>query len=166
MRRLLTTVALGLLVASPTLVRAENVMDKMMADMKSCQVCSAMADKPELMEHSTWESHKIPNGMLCLMTVPKEQKSEFEAVYADMMKKVEQVKADDAAGKEVHVCEFCKTMGDLEKAGAKHLEITTETGAISMMTSDDPSVVQKIHAAADKAIEMQKQMKDAMASTH
>jgi hypothetical protein len=45
------------------------------------------------------------------------------------------------------------------KTGAvKEKEIQLTNGSIHMMTSDDPAIVAKIHAEADKAIEMQKQM--------
>lgn len=158
--------ALALVFSAAAVALSETAMEKMMAGMKNCEVCKSMADKPELMEHSSWESHKIDNGMLCVMTVPKDHLDEFKTVHTEMMQAIDKVKAEAAAGKPVQLCEFCHAMGDLEKAGAKHQEISTETGAISLMTSGDPAVVQQIHAAADKAIEMQKEMKASMAAVH
>lgn len=169
MKPLLTFAALALILGAGAVAVSETpseAMDKMMAEMKNCDVCKSMADKEALMQNSTWETHKIDNGMLCVMTVPKEYMSEFKSCHALMMKNYEQVKADEAAGKEVHLCSFCKSMADLEKAGAKQQEIKTETGAVNLMTSNDPGVVQQIHATADHAIEMQKQIKAMHASVH
>jgi hypothetical protein len=132
--------------------------DNMMAAMKKCAVCKYMAEKPELMKDMTWETHKIDSGMLSLTTVPKETKKEFDAVSAKMMQAIEKVKADMKQGKRVELCEYCAAMGELSRAGAKHQHIETSTGAIDMMTSNNPNVVKKIHALADKAIAEQKQM--------
>jgi hypothetical protein len=74
------------------------------------------------------------------------------------MQAVEKVKADSQAGKEVELCRFCASIGELMKLNAKAQHITTATGEIHLFTSDDPAVVAKIHAHADKAIEEQKKM--------
>ena len=126
--------------------------------MKKCEVCKVLADKPELMEHMTWETHKIENGMLCVASVPKDQKKDFEAAHKQMMQSIAKVTADQKAGKKVQLCAMCAGMGDLMKAGAKQQQINTATGAISLVTSSDPAVVEKIHAQADKAIAEHKKM--------
>jgi hypothetical protein len=77
-----------------------------------------------------------------------------------MMQVIEQVKADTQQGKEVELCSFCHAMGDLSKMNAKMQHIETQTGAIHLCTSDDPAIVKKIHAFADKAIAEQKKMKE------
>jgi hypothetical protein len=131
----------------------------LLAEMEKCAVCKSMAENPALMREMTWETHKIDNGMLCLTTVPKEMKKEFDAVSAKMMQAIAKVKADETQGKEVELCHFCVTMGELMKLNAKQQHIETQTGAIHLCTSDDPAVVKKIHAMADKVIAEQKKMK-------
>lgn len=153
--------SLALLLTVATVAVAATTVEKMMEEMGKCDVCKTMVDKPELMEHSTWESHKIDNGMLCVMNVPKEYQDQFNAAHAEMMRQIAQVKANEQAGHETHLCSFCRSMADLEKAGAKQQEIKTETGAVTLVTSQDPSVIAKIHATADQAIEVQKQLKEA-----
>jgi hypothetical protein len=133
---------------------------KMLAEMQKCAVCKYMAQKPELMKDMIWETHKIDNGMLCLTTVPKEMKKEFQAVSEKMMQAIEQVKADQQQGKPVEMCHFCAAMGELLKANAKQQHIETATGAIHLVTSNDPAVVKKIHAVADKAIAEQTKMQE------
>jgi hypothetical protein len=130
------------------------------AEMEKCVVCKYIGENSELMREMTWETHKIDNGMLCLTTVPKELKKDFDAVSAKMMQAIEKVKADEEQGKEVELCHFCVAMGELMKLNAKQQHIETQTGAIHLCTSDDPAVVKKIHAMADKVIAEQKEMKE------
>jgi hypothetical protein len=132
--------------------------EEMMAEMEKCAVCKHFAAKPELMKDMTWETHKIDNGMLCVTTVPKEQKAEFDALNKEMKVAIDEVKAASAAGKPAEVCHLCAGMGELMKAGAKEQEIAIPNGSLHLMTSNDPAVVSKIHAEADKAIAMQKEM--------
>jgi hypothetical protein len=157
MKTVVTVAVLGLAACWTALAVAEHHEDHL-AEMKKCSVCKCLAEKPELMKDMIWETHKIDSGMLCVASVPKEQAKEFEAVQKEMMKNVEKVKADQQAGKPVELCAFCAGFGELEKAGAKHQEIKTATGGISLLTSNDPTVVAKIHEQADKAIAEQKKM--------
>lgn len=151
-------VGLGLLVWSSMPAAAKDSPDDFLAEMKKCGVCNAMSQNPELMEHMVWETHKIDNGMLCVASVDKEHVKEFMEVHKHMMKNVEKVKADAKLGKKTELCGFCQGMGELDKAGAKHQVIQTATGVVTLCTSTDPQVVKRIHAHADKAIEMQKAM--------
>ncbi len=157
MKILLTVAVLALTTSWVTLASAE-VDEAMMAEMENCAVCKHLTDNPALLEQMTWETFKIDNGALCVTTAPKEMKGEFNALSEKMKSAMEQVKADKQAGKDVEVCELCSSMGAIMETGAKEKEIKTANGCIHMMTSDDPAVVQKIHANADQAIAMQKQM--------
>jgi hypothetical protein len=155
-----TRLALGLVaILTCCLASAHAVTEKeMIAEMEKCAVCKHLALKPELMKDMTWETHKIDNGMLCVSTVPKEQMSAFEAMNKEMEAAVEEVKSAAQEGKPIEVCEFCAGWGELLKSGAKEKQISLTNGMIHMFTSDDPAVVAKIHAEADKAIAMQKQI--------
>jgi hypothetical protein len=161
MKVFVTAVALGLAACWAAPVCAETPPEKMLAEMKKCSVCKVMTEKPELMKDMTWESHKIDGGMLCVASVPKDKMKEFTALHEQMLKQIEQVKADSQSGKAVALCGFCQGMGELEKAGAKQQHIQTATGFISLVTSQDPAVIAKIHAQADKAIAEQKKMAEA-----
>jgi hypothetical protein len=159
MKSFLTLAAVALIASLSS--RASAASDDeaaMKAEMEKCAVCKNLAANPELMNAMTWETHKIDNGMLCVSTVPKEKKSEFDALNTKMKASIEQMKSDEQQGKTSELCELCKGMGELLKAGAKEKEISLENGSIHMLTSDDPAVVAKIHAEAEKAIDMQKQM--------
>lgn len=132
--------------------------DDPMADMKKCAVCKVMVESPGLMESMTWECHKVDAGMLCLAAVPKDMKKQYDEVHKKMMENVEHVKAESAAGRDVELCHFCSSMGDLEKAGAKAETVDTATGSIYLLTAREPALVAKIHAHADEAIGQQKAM--------
>jgi hypothetical protein len=140
--------------------QSNSQQDNLLAEMQKCAVCKYMAENPELMKNMIWETHKIDKGMLCLTTVPKEMKKEFEAVSDKMMQAIEQVKTDQKQGKPVELCSFCVSMGELMKLPTKQQHIATATGAIHLVTSDDPAVVKKIHTMADKAIAEQTKMQE------
>jgi hypothetical protein len=152
------TVAILGFACSALWLSADSPPDAVLTEMKKCAVCKSLAENPKFMSQMTWETHKIENGMLCVSSVPKESKAEFASLHGKMMQSVEKVKSDSKAGKKVELCSFCEGMGSLEKAGAKHQVIETQTGAVSLITSTDPDVVKKIHAQADEAIAMQKKI--------
>lgn len=158
MKSFLTVAILALTASWATLTCAAPPDEAMMAEMEKCAVCKHLAANPALLQNMSWETFKIDNGMLCVMSAPKEMKSELEALGQKMDAEMEKIKADKLAGKEVEVCALCASMGELMETGAKEQEIKTATGMIHLMTSADPAVVAKIHANADKAIAMQKQM--------
>jgi hypothetical protein len=160
MKSIVSMTAMGLAIGWSSFVFGESEKDNLLAEMQKCAVCKHLADNPELMKNMVWETHKIDNGMLCLTTVPKEMKKDFDAVSEKMHQAIEQAQADAKEGKEVELCSFCMSMGELMKLPAKQQHIETKTGAIHMVTSDDPEVVKKIHEIADKAIAVQKKMQD------
>lgn len=130
--------------------------EEMMAEMEKCAVCKHLAAKPELMKDMTWETHKIDNGMIVVSTAPKDKIDEFKALGKKMEAAAEEVKAADQQGNPVELCDMCASWGELMKAGAKEKQIELTNGSVHLITSDDPAVVAKIHAEADKAIAMQK----------
>jgi hypothetical protein len=132
--------------------------EEITAEMEKCEICKHLAAKPDLMKNMTWETHKIDNGMLCVSTVPKEQKAEFDALNKEMTTAIEKVKTAEQEGKPAELCEICEGWSELTEAGAKEKEIALTNGSIHLITSSEPAVVAKIHAEADKAIEMQKQL--------
>jgi hypothetical protein len=158
MKTIVSLAGLGLVALWSSVVFAEAAQEKMLAEMEKCAVCKFMAEDPDLMKDMTWETHKIDNGMLCLTTVPKEKKKEFDAVSAKMMQAIAKLEAAKTQGKEVELCSFCASMGEITKLNPKMQYIDTLSGAIHMVTSDDPAIVKKIHAMADKAIAEQTKM--------
>jgi hypothetical protein len=163
MRAMNSMAVVGLLVGGSLIyagpqTRESPQTSKLVAEMEKCEICKAMARKPELLQEMTWETHKIDHGMLCVATVPKEHAKEFAALHKAMLSNVEKVKEELDRGQKVELCSFCSGMSELEKAGAKQEAIETATGAINLVTSEDPAIVNKIHAQADAAIAEQKKL--------
>ena len=156
MKAIVSFAVCGLLALLSSSAFAEGDLDKMVAEMKKCDICKNLADNPEMLKSMTWETHKLDNGMLSVTTAPGKMKKELAKATAKMDQAIEQVKADYKEGKEPHLCSFCSSMADLMKSGAKEQEIKTKGGEIRLCTSDDPAVVKKIHAVADNAIAIQK----------
>jgi hypothetical protein len=158
MKTIVSLAALGLAVGWSSAAVAQIEEHNIAEEMQKCAVCKYMGENPELMKAMIWETHKIENGMLGLTTVPKEMKKEFDTASAKMMQEIAKLEADPTYAKKAELCSFCASMGELSKLGAKMQHIDTKTGAIHMVTSDDPATVKKIHALADKAIAEQKKM--------
>lgn len=152
MKSFMTCLALAAGVGVAGLVYADHE-----EDFKNCAVCKSMA-KPELREHMSFETHKIDNGMLCVVSVDKEHVKAFQAAHKELVANAAQAEADQKAGKEVKMCGFCEGIGTLMKSGVKHQEIPTARGAVTLFTSDKPDVVAQIHQQADNAIAMEKEM--------
>lgn len=133
-------------------------VEQMMAEMATCEICSSMMEHPELMQSVEWETHKIDQGMLMVATVPKEHLEAFRKMSKQWEQAIEEVKAASSRGEEVELCTFCGEMGKLMQAGAKHQEVATKHGAVTLVTSDKPEVVKQIHALAEKSIELEKEM--------
>ncbi|MCA9860746.1 MAG: hypothetical protein KC438_13540, partial [Thermomicrobiales bacterium] len=78
--------------------------------------------------------------------LPDEMKKTMDQCHAAMMKVVDKLKAGEPAT----LCQFCQSYGGLEMSGAKTQEIKSAAGYITLVTSDNPEVVKKIHAHAKK----------------
>jgi hypothetical protein len=164
MKARISLAVLGLAIVGTAIASSQSQSGDPRVEMQKCAVCKYLAEKPELMEKMTWETHKIDNGMISVASAPKEAKDEFHAVHEKMMQAVAKVKADQQQGKPVELCSYCESMSDLMKAGAKQENVDTATGTVCLVTSNDPAVVQKIHAAAEKAIADQRQMEQQLKS--
>ena len=117
-------------------------------DLQGCDMCKHMGQNMEMMEHVTWENHKIANGLLSASVVPKKYKEQMDAVH----QKMKAVGEKAAKGAKIKMCGHCESYGELAMAGAKIEEIRTDFGHIALVTSDDPDVVKKIHAHTDRTV--------------
>lgn len=114
-------------------------------DPAGCTMCQPMAEKPELMMGTKWETHKLDNGVVMTAVAPEGKVKEYHAVTDKMHSK-----APEPGDK---LCGFCQAFGGLIQAGAKVQEVPTDFGAITIITSDDQATVAKIHKMADRTIE-------------
>lgn len=146
MKRLL--LSLLLVAALPVLSFAEEDKEKPWLDMQGCSICKHMGEHMDMMEHVKWETHKIATGMLSASVIPKEYRAKMKEIHEKMQGVIAQLEK----GKEMPLCGFCTSYGELKMAGAKSEDITTEFGMIGLLTSEDPEVIKKIHAHTDRTV--------------
>lgn len=121
-------------------------------DVEKCTVCKPMAENPSLLMGVKWETHKIENGVVMTAVAPEGMLKEFKSCCKKMHQLGESVTADTP------LCGFCQSFGMLMAEGAKVQEVGTGFGKLTIITSDDPAVVAKIHAHSDKTEEEMKKM--------
>jgi len=119
-------------------------------DMENCAFCKNLTEDPGLLPHTTWENHAIENGMMNIMTVdPAYAESAAKASAA-----MEKVGADIQAGRvnpmTLKMCGHCKEFGMLMMAGTHMETIKGEAAEVSLITSDDPATIKRIHALVER----------------
>jgi hypothetical protein len=119
-------------------------------DFENCVFCKNLVEDPGLLPHATWESHKIDEGAMFIMTVAPE--------YADAMdtamKKMEKVGQDMETGKldpmSAKMCGSCMEYGQLMMAGVKMENVEGDAANVTIMTSSDPALVKRLHKMVDR----------------
>ncbi len=135
--------ALAIVVAVAAFVVAE---DKPWFDMKNCAMCSTLASKPGLLDAMTWEHFPVANGVMQVGHCPDEHKAAFMTAMGEMGKVGEKMKAGEA----VNLDGYCTTFGELMMAGAKVENVQAEHSSVTLITSNDPKVIKKIHEFAQR----------------
>jgi hypothetical protein len=146
MNRVSTT--LGVVALLLTTAVADHHKETPWLDLQNCEICKCMGEDMEMMQHVTWETHKIDNGMLSASVIPEQYQAKMDELHKQMHAQGEKLQS----GEKMALCGFCESWGELMKAGAKEQQIKTDFGMIGMLTSDDPQLVKKIHAHADRTI--------------
>lgn len=115
-------------------------------DFENCAFCKNLSEDPGLLEHTTWETHAIENGLMTIMTVPPE--------YTEAMAKAEKamndlgmkIQAGEVNPMELKMCGHCQKWGMLMMGGkVKMEEVRGQAARVSLSTSDDPAVVAQLH---------------------
>ena len=132
-------------------------------DSEACEICSPMAEHPELMTEMQWETHKIANGMLMVALIPDQHKETFAGLCTMMKQKSEEIVS---RGKSASLCGFCESFHQLTEAGAKEEKVETEFGNITLVTAAEPATVSMIHQHAERTQEEAKKMAEMMAQQY
>ncbi len=118
-------------------------------DLETCAFCKNfnLGNGDYIVDHMKGDYHIMPNGFLAIMTIEDDYKDEF-AKAGEGMKKV----GEDMAktGTVPQMCGHCTAYGELMMAGAASQEFNGDAAMAFMMTSDNPEVVKKLHAFAEK----------------
>ena len=114
--------------------------EKPWLDMEHCSFCKILYEYEGLMDNLTWEHYEISNGFVTIPTVNDDYKEAFDEVGVRM----QEVNDKIMQGEEVPLCGMCTAMGQLFRQGVAFEQVRTKTGDFSIMTSDDPEVVEEL----------------------
>ncbi len=117
-------------------------------DLKNCAFCKTfdLGNDDYLVDHMKGEYHDLPNGFLAVMSVEDAYKDKCTKAQEAMQKVAMDMQA---SGQTPQMCGHCSTYGELAMVTTP-VEIKSDIAMISMMTSDKPEVVAKLHAFAQK----------------
>jgi|GEM_PF-1388713 len=118
-------------------------------DMVNCEICQSFAFMEKEMANIKWETYIIGNGLMSISVMPEGLKEPMVKAKKEMEKTISRIES----GENVKCCSFCQSMGSMMGQGAKMEEISTIAGDVQLITSDDPKVVEQIHAHAKKTME-------------
>lgn len=136
-----------LLVAAPVLAGGAGAMKTPSGwfDMENCAFCKSMVEDPDLLDHVTWENHSIADGMMTITTVEPEYAEALAKANAAMQELGMKMQTGKVNPMEVKMCGHCAAFGQLMMAGVKMESVKGEAAEVTLATSDDPALVDKLH---------------------
>ncbi|HYM80699.1 MAG TPA: hypothetical protein VEY91_04710 [Candidatus Limnocylindria bacterium] len=115
-----------------------------------CEACVDMSMCEGELKSANAHTQVVPlkNGVMFVYTA--DSPGQVRVVQAAMVRRGERISQFVTAGDKAHLCGECKSMRGAMASGKLTREIVNiEGGALTLMTSDDPKVVAKIHAMVD-----------------
>ena len=115
-----------------------------------CDACADMALCYEELEAAGTRTQVVPlkNGVMFVYTA--ESPGHVNAVQTAMARRNERLSQIVTAGDKAHLCPECKTIRGAMASGKMTREVVNiEGGALTLMTSNDPTVVARIHAMVE-----------------
>lgn len=141
MRILISAIAVSI-IAFPLLYAAEEPW----FDMQNCEMCKHLMEDPELLNHMAMEHHNISAGLVSVCRVDPEYVDSYLKAQQSMM----ETSGKLMKGEPIRLCNMCKSLGDIIAAGAKRDVVESGNSYIVVTTSDQPEVVEKIHAWGER----------------
>lgn len=115
----------------------------------SCDACSDMATCEGELSAAGARAQIVPlkNGVMYVYTADSPDR--IRAVQAAVARSNERVRSTLAAGDRAKLCPGCKQVRGAMASGKMHREVVNvETGAMTLVTSNDKSIVNRLHASA------------------
>ncbi|MBN1213758.1 MAG: hypothetical protein JXA92_14385 [candidate division Zixibacteria bacterium] len=109
-------------------------------DMEHCGFCKILTEYEGLLDNMTWEHYEISNGIVSISAVKDDYREAFDEVGIRMKEVGERV----MKGEEVPLCGMCTAMGHFFARGVKYEQVKTKNGDFTIMTSDNPEVVEEM----------------------
>lgn len=114
-----------------------------------CDACVDMAGCEQEIEAAGASTQVVPlkNGVMFVYTA--DSPASVHAVQAAMARRYDRMVQFASAGEKAHLCASCKEMRGAAASGKLSREVVNiEGGCLTLVTSNDPSVVAKIHTMA------------------
>lgn len=114
-----------------------------------CDACADMAQCAQELGGLGATAQIVPlkNGVMFVYTV--ENAGKVRAVQTALARRSERMARMTTAGESAHLCNECKSMRGAAASGKLEREVVNiEGGALTLMTSNDPRIVAKLHAMA------------------
>jgi hypothetical protein len=118
-----------------------------------CEACVDMADCSGQLDAAGAHRQvvRLKNGIMYVYTADSPRM--VSAVQAAVAHRVERMMRFASAGEKAHLCTECKAMRGAMASGKLTREVVNiEGGSLTLITSNDPTVVAKIHAMADDKV--------------
>ena len=115
-------------------------------DMENCAFCKNLLEDPGLLPHTTWENHAIDGGMMTILTVDPayaESAAKASAAMEALGTKMATGQVDPAS---LTTCGHCQEFGAIMMSGVGMEIIKGKAAEVSLFTSDDPALVERMHA--------------------
>jgi len=115
-----------------------------------CDACKDMQACAEELEAAGAHTQIVPlkNGVMFVYTA--DSPGQVRAVQASMVRRGEHLSQMVAAGDKAHLCAECKQIRGAMASGKLNREVVNiEGGSLTLMTSNDPKMVSKIHSMVD-----------------
>jgi len=123
-------------------------------DPENCAFCKTLTEDPSTLKNMKGELHDISNGLAMITTVKPESLASYRKAREEMDKLGQEI-MDGKTG--VQVCNHCESYGNLVMTGAKFDNMKTETGEVTIISSEKPELLDSIR-------EFGRRTREAMAS--
>lgn len=120
-------------------------------DMEKCTFCKHITAEEGLMEHMSFEYHNHSKGIVSIAVVDKEYKEAFARVSKEM--EAEGEKMMTSKEPPPYMCGHCAGYGEFIMAGVMPEVVSTSHGEMTLWISDNPEMVAKLHAFAQRTTE-------------
>ncbi len=118
-------------------------------DLENCAMCKNLTDDQELFANMEWDNQLFANGLVEVTSVPAHFKERYEKLMAKMQATVSKMQG----GEQLPMCNMCLSYGELMMAGATMDQLISGDSHITVISSRDPKVVEKIRKHGQTTID-------------
>ena len=124
-----------------------------------CDACVDMTDCSGALDAAGAhrQTVRLKNGIMYVYTADSPRS--VSAVQAAVARRVDRMARLASSGEKAHLCDECRAMRGAIASGKLNREVVNiEGGSLTLVTSNDPTVVAKLHALADEKVAVRAKM--------